>query len=63
MEVEEDEDEEEQQVEEVAICHMLVFHHPNIIRVGFLFTHLVSFIPVNNYELDIIFTSRMLKTS
>lgn len=34
-EVEEDEDEEEQQVEEVAIRHMLVFHHPNIIPVDF----------------------------
>lgn len=62
VKVEEDEEEqkeeegEQQQVEDVAICNMLVFHHPNLISVGFLFIHLVSFIPVNNGELDIYFT-------
>lgn len=53
---EEQKEEEERQVEDVAICYMLAFYHPNLESVGFLFTHLVFFIPVNNGELDIIFT-------
>lgn len=55
-EEEQKEEKEERWVEDVAICHMLAFHHPNLLSVGFLFTHLVSFIPVNSGELDTIFT-------